>query len=154
MNLRTASQVLGVARQLEDDAARFYQSMSQTHATNGELFLGLAKQNKRNMMLIDRAYLGISNDAFETGFCFDIDIDDSALVLEQSGCDGYSQCLEDAIEHEEKAGAFYSIAAEQSKSLLAGVTRTMVQIAGTKEDRLKTLIALVATGSAQNTQGD
>jgi len=154
VNLRTASQVLGVARQLEDDAARFYQSMSETHATNGELFLGLAKQNKRNIVLIDRAYLSISNDAFETGFCFDIDIDDGTIRLEHSGRDGNSQCLQDAIEHEKKAGAFYSIAAEQSKSLLAGVTRTMVQIAATKEDRLKTLISLLAAGSAQNTEGD
>jgi hypothetical protein len=148
VNLRTASQVLGYAKQLEDDAVRLYQSMSESYPSSGEAFLSLAKQNKKNMLLIDRAYWGINNDAFETGFCFEIDIDDGAPRLEHSGCAGYSQCIEDAIGQERKAGAFYSIAAEQSKSLLADLTRILLQIAGTKADREKTLISLIGTGGA------
>lgn len=135
MNLQTASAVISFAKSLEDESARFYQSLAQRYTQGKDIFLSFAIENKKNIVQIERAYYGVITDAIESCFAFDIEPDAYAVKTTLAGAASYPDALGKAIELEEKIGRFYSDAAEQSKSLMADVPRAFMLIAGKRSDR-------------------
>jgi rubrerythrin len=142
MKLQTASSVISFARELEGKSAKFYEDLAQRFAEGEDSFLGFAKENKKNVVQIERAYYGVITDAIEGCFAFDIESDDYAIETALAEKTGYSDALSQAIKMEETMVRFYTDAAEQSKSLMADVPRAFMVIVRKRNDRLAKLGSL------------
>ncbi len=133
--LHTASEVLTLAKKLENESAKFYEDLSQRYAKDVDVLLSFAKENGKNVVQIERAYYGVITDAIEGCFAFNINPDDYAFKTELAEGTSYSDALDKAIELEEKIGEFYTVAAEQSKSLMADVPRAFEMVAKKRNNR-------------------
>jgi len=91
------------------------------------MLLGFAKENRRNIAQVERAYYSVISDAIEVGFAFDIEEDDYSIRLPENA--GLPDSLKTAAGFEDKIERFYSTAATQGQSLLADVPRVFKQIA-------------------------
>ena len=139
MRLQTASAVISLAKRLEDESAKFYEDLSQRYAKDEAVFLPLAKENRKNVVQIERAYYGVITDAIEGCFAFDIEPDEYTLETTLAEDAGYSDALGKAIELEEKIVKFYSDAAEQSKSLMADIPRAFAMMVKKRNNRIAKL---------------
>ena len=140
MKLNTASQAISLARKLEEDAARFYEELAGRDQANAAVLLTFAKENKRFISDIQRAYYGVITDAIEGCFAFDLDEDKyviSSKAPESSG-------LKQAIAIEETIIKFYGDAAEQSRSLMCDVPRVFNLVAKKRGQRLAKLKSMGA----------
>jgi rubrerythrin len=143
MILNTCSQVMSLAKELEGKSANFYRDLSKRFGEEKDLFLSLADENEGHVTHIERAYYGVITDAIEGCFAFNIDPEKYSLKMELSVTTDLSDALTRALEIEEKMIAFYSDAAEQSKSLMADVPRAfrmVVKKRAGRQTRLKTLL--------------
>lgn len=142
MKLQTASSVISLARELEGESAKFYEDLAQRFAEGEDSFLFFAKENRKYIVQIERAYYGVITDAIEGCFAFDIESDDYAIETALAEKAGYSDALSQAIKMEETVVKFYTDAAEQSKSLMADVPRAFMMIVRKRNDRLAKLRSL------------
>ena len=143
MMLHTCSEVISFARQLENESASFYENLSQKYAKDEDLFLSFAKENKKNIVQIERSYYGVISDAIEGCFAFDTNPVEYTFETELVENAGYSDALNRAVEIEEKIIKFYSDAAEQSKSLMADVPRSFILVAKKRSNRISKLRSLI-----------
>jgi len=127
LKLHTASEVISLARQLETDTAAFYELLGRSAPAGADMLLGFAKENRRNIAQVERAYYSVISDAIEVGFAFDIEEDDYSIRLPENA--GLPDSLKTAAGFEDKIERFYSTAATQGQSLLADVPRVFKQIA-------------------------
>ena len=141
MRLNTASQVISLARKLEEDGTHFYETLAQRYGVNREILLSFAKENKKNIAQVEMAYYGVITDAIEGCFAFDMDPDEYTTEARLAEGATYANALRLAIEMEERTLRFYSVAAEQSKSLLADVPRVFSISAKKRGERLQRLRA-------------
>ncbi len=133
--LHTASEVLTLAKKLENESAKFYEDLSQRYAKDVDVLLSFAKENGKNVVQIEKAYYGAITDAIEGCFAFNINPYDYTFKTELAEGASYSDALDKAIELEEKIGEFYTVAAEQSKSLMADVPRAFEMVAKKRNNR-------------------
>ena len=143
MAINTASAAISFARKLEEDSAKLYEDLSQRYSKSKDVFLTFAKENKKNVVQIERAYYGVITDAIEGCFAFNMNPDEYILKTELLGESSLSEALQKAIEIEEQVIRFYSKAAEQSKSLMADVPRAFTLIAKKREGREAQLRSLL-----------
>ncbi len=129
MELNTASAVISFARRLEEDGIKLYEDLAQRYVEDRETWLSLAKENRRNVVQIERAYYEVITDAIEGCFAFKIDPGEYTFKTELAENVSYSGVFNKAIRMEEKIIKFYSDAAEQSQSLLADVPRIFAMVA-------------------------
>jgi len=144
MELNTASAAISFARKLEEDGSQFYEALARRYAQDGELLLTFAKENRKNVVQVERAYYGVITDALEGCFAFRISPDRYAFQSELREDSSYSQALGQALDMESKIIEFYSDAAEQSESLLADVPRVFMMVAKKRRDRCSRLKSLLA----------
>lgn len=142
MILHTCSETISFAKELENKSAKFYEELSQKYAKDKDVFLSFAKENRKYVVQIERAYYGVITDAIEGCFAFDIEPEAYAIETTLAKAASYSDALAKAIELEEKIGKFYSDAAEQSKSLMADVPRVFVLTAKKRNNRVAKLRSL------------
>jgi len=147
MRLNTAAEVISFTRQLEEDSARFYEDLAQRYQKDDETWLSLARENRKNIVQIERTYYGVITDAIEGCFAFNINLDEYTFQTELTEETSCSDAVDKAIEMEEKIKKFYSDAAEQSKSLMADVPRAFVMIARKRDNRIATLQSLLGKGA-------
>jgi len=145
--LHTTSEVLTLGRKLEEDSAKFYEELSRRYPKDEDVFLSFAKENRKNVVQVDRAYYGVITDALEGCFAFNMNPDDYAFKTELVEKVSYSEALDKATEIEEKIIKYYSVAAEQSKSLMADVPRAMAIIAKKRDNRKAMLKSLLGKGA-------
>jgi rubrerythrin len=145
MKLNTASAIISFCRQLEEDGAQFYENLAQKYSQDGETLLSFAKENRRNIVDIERSYYGVISDALEGCFSFDMDVDNSTFKTELTGGTNYSDILGTAIEIEDRTIEFYLEAAEQSKALMADVPRVFQRVAKKRTERKAKLQSLMAS---------
>jgi len=145
--LHTTSEVLTLGRKLEEDLAKFYEELSRRYPKDEDVFLSFAKENRKNVVQVDRAYYGVITDALEGCFAFNMNPDDYAFKTELVEKASYSEALDKAMEIEEKIIKYYSVAAEQSKSLMADVPRAMAIIAKKRDNRKAILKSLLGKGA-------
>lgn len=144
MELNTASEIINFAVNLEDDSAKFYENLARRYAEGGDIFLLLAKENKKNKILVQRAYYEVISDAFETGFSFGgLKTDEYSIDTDLISEKGYVGILRKAVEMEEKIQRFYLAVAEQSKSLMADISRTFESVAKRRGERKLKLRSLL-----------
>ncbi|MBA7531583.1 hypothetical protein ES705_23796 [subsurface metagenome] len=147
MGINTASAAISFTKKLEEDSAKFYEDLSRRYARDEDVLLSFAKENRKNIVQIERAYYGVISDAIEGCFAFNIDPDDYAFKTELAEGASYSDALGKALEMEEKIIKFYSDAAEQSKSLMADVPRAFILVAKKRDNRKAMLESLLGKGA-------
>ena len=147
MKLNTAAEVISFAKKLEEDSAKFYEDLSQRYAKDEDVWLSFAKENKKNIVQVERAYYGVISDAIEGCFAFNVNPDDYAFKTELAEGASYAEALEKAMEIEEKVINFYSAAAEQSKSYMADVPRAFIMVAKKRDNRRAKLRSLLGKGA-------
>jgi rubrerythrin len=140
--LHTASEVISLARKLENESAKFYEGLARRYPKDEDVLLSFVKENGKNVVQIERTYYGVITDAIESCFAFSINPDDYAFKTELTEGASYSAALDKAIELEEKIGEFYTVAAEQSKSLMADVPRAFMMVVKKRGNRVAKLRSL------------
>ncbi len=143
MILHTASEGISFAKKLENDSASFYEALAQRYTGDAETFLSFAKENKKFITQIERAYYGVITDAIEGAFAFNIDTDNYSFEIIMPDHVNYATVLEKALEIEGKIITLYNDAAEQSKSLMADVPRTFKLVVKKRESRKPKLMELL-----------
>ena len=143
MVINTASAAISFVRKLEEDSAKFYEDLSQKYAKDKDVWLSLAKENRKNIVQVERTYYGVITDALEGCFAFNINPDDYAIKTEVAEGASYADVLGQALEIEEKIIRYYVDAGEQSKSLMADVPRAFALIARKRDNRRATLKSLL-----------
>jgi len=130
MKLNTTSAVISFAKELEENSTKFYENLIQKYPQNKEIFLSFIKENKKNIVLVQRVYYEGITDAIEGCFSFEgLDTDNYIFKTEISTEVNYSDALENAIKIEEKIQKYYLDSAEASKSLMADIPRAFERIA-------------------------
>jgi hypothetical protein len=143
MILHTASEGITFAKKLENDSAVFYETLTAQNTKDADVFLSYARENKKNIVQVERAYYGVITDAIEGCFAFNIDPEEYDLKTAVKDGTEYAGILGQAKEVEKKIIKFYTDAAEQSKSLMADVPRTFMIIARKRGSRLEKLESLL-----------
>ena len=143
MELHTASEAISFAKQLEGDAAKFYEDLSRRFTEQGDTFLAFAKENGKNATQVERAYYGVISDAIEGCFAFDLEADAYTFKIALADNASYLEAIARAVEIEEKMLNFCLTAAEQSKSLMADVPRAFSLIAKKRSNRIDLLKSFV-----------
>ena len=144
--INTCSQAISLAKELEEQSAKFYENFSKRSAEAGDLFLSFAKENGKFVTQVQRAYYGVITDAFEGCFAFDMNPEVYVLDTELTDETGHDRALAKALTIEEKIIDFYTTAAEQSKSLMADIPRAFTLVAKKRNKRLATLKSLIEKG--------
>jgi len=142
--LHTASEGISFAKALEVESATFYENLAKRFPTGGEAFLAFAKENRKNVLEVERTYYGVITDAIEGGYCFDLEPNVYAINVEMSVKTSFEEALAAALSLEEKIIGFYSDAAVQSKPLMADVPRAFLMIVKKRKKRLPILNLLLA----------
>jgi hypothetical protein len=135
MKLHTASEVISLAKKLENESANLYRDLSRRYAKDGDVFTAFARENEANIVQIERAYYGVITDAIEGGFAFDIEADDYTFEAAPAPDASRSDALDKASAIEEKISRFYYDAARQSDVLMADIPRTFRLVAKKREAR-------------------
>lgn len=136
MKLNTASAVISFTKELEENSIKYYENLIQKYAQDKETFLAFIKENKKNIVSVQRVYQEGITDAIEGCFSFEgLDTDNYIFNQKLSADASYSIVLESAIEMEEKIQKFYLDSAEVSKSLLADIPRLFERIAQKRDER-------------------
>ena len=121
MKLHTVPEVITFVKNLENDSARFFEEIARQYTVDAEALLSFARDNRKNISQIERAYYSSVTDAIEGGYAFDLDPKEYALELAVPQGKGYADILKQAIDNEGKIIAFYHAAARQSESLISEV---------------------------------
>lgn len=136
MRLKTASEVINFAKEVEEKSAEFYEGLAKVYSQHGDVFLSFVKENNKNKLWVQRVYQEVVSDALETGFSFEgLDTDNYLIEVNLSKDKDLSEVLKKTLEMEEKIQKFYIDAAEKSKSLLADVPRVFERIVKRREKR-------------------
>lgn len=143
MILHTTSEVISLAKQLENESASYYRALADAYGKNKAELLPFIEGNAKHIVQIERAYYGVISDAIEGCFAFNIESDDYILKAGLEGNTTYDDGMGRAIEMEEKLIRFYADAAEQSKHLMADVPREFTLVANKRKERLSQLRALL-----------
>jgi hypothetical protein len=141
--LNTASSVISFAKALEDESSRIYEEFSEKYGEYGDTCLLFIKENKKNIVEIERSYYGVISDALEGCFAFNIDPEEYVIKIDLSDSAGDLDALSRVVVTEEIITKFYRDAAEQSRSLMADVPRTFMRIVKKRESRRQSLQALL-----------
>jgi rubrerythrin len=140
MKLNTASAVISFAKELEENSIKYYENLIQKYAQEKETFLAFIKENKKNIVSVQRVYQEGITDAIEGCFSFEgLDTDNYIFNQKLSADASYSNVLESAIKMEEKIQKFYLDSAEVSKSLMADIPRLFERIAKKRDKRMMQL---------------
>jgi len=139
MKLHTASETVSFVKELEEKSAKFYEDLAQRYPKDEDVLLSYAKENKKYFTQIQRAYYSVITDAIEGGYAFDLEADDHTLDTELAEQASYSDALDKAVEIEEKMIRFYTVAAEQSMSLMADIPRNFKIVARKRQKRIQQL---------------
>jgi len=136
MKLNTASAVISFAKELEENSIKYYEKLIQKFPQSKETFLSFIKENKRNIISVQRVYQEVITDAIEGCFSFEgLDTNDYKFNTELPTKTNYTEALKNAIEVEEKIQKYYSNSAEISKSLMADIPRVFERIAKKRDKR-------------------
>jgi len=139
----TASAVVNFAVELEAACAALYEAMARTYEKEQSIFRELAKENEKNERLVRRTYYEVVSDALETGFSFEgLDLLNYTLDCRLEN-KAQSEAVTMALRSEERIEQFYLAAAEQSKSLLADVSRVFEKLIRQRKARKATLRKLL-----------
>ncbi|RLI46615.1 hypothetical protein DRO69_02685 [Candidatus Bathyarchaeota archaeon] len=144
MEITTASGVISYIGKVEENSAKLYENLAQKYPEDGETFLSLAKENRRNKKSIEYAYYGVISDKLEACFCFEnLDTDNYSIKTELPEEINYPDALKKLIDLEEKIQRFLLDAAKQLKSLVPDVSFIFERVGKKRAKRVTTLKSLL-----------
>jgi rubrerythrin len=144
MELNTAAAVIRFATEAEEQSAKFYDDRAKKNKEVKETFLSFARENKKNMALVKRAYYGVISDALEACFSFEgLTFDEYLFNTEFDEKAGLSEIIKMSLEMENKIQKFYQRAGELSESLLADVPIALKKVAENRNERKQKLESLL-----------
>ena len=136
MKLNTASVVISFAKELEENSIKYYENLIQKYPQDKETFLAFIKENKKNVVLVQRVYYEVITDAIEGCFAFEgLNTDNYSFSIELPKDASYSDVLEKARKIEEKIQKYYSDSSKVSKSLMADIPRVFEGVAKKRDKR-------------------
>lgn len=144
MALTTATEVMSFIKNKEIEAEAFYEKMAKRWKEEEGLFISFAKENKKFVKQIERAYYSVITDAIEGGFAFNLE--PTAYQLETQILDSMSreEGLKRALAIEGQILALYEEGAKQSKSLMADLPRSFQLVAKKRKKRIPQLEGLLS----------
>ncbi|MBN1863150.1 MAG: hypothetical protein JW790_05850 [Dehalococcoidales bacterium] len=142
MRLQTASSVISFSKELEGESAKFYEALAEKFTQAKDSFLAFAKENKKYVTQVERAYYGVITDAIEGCYAFDVEPADYALETKLAEGAAYADALSQVVKMEEVIVRFYTDAAKQSEVLMADVPRAFMFIVKKRNERLAKLASL------------
>jgi hypothetical protein len=128
---------------LETKSADFYEQLASRFEESGDAFLGFARENRKFITQIERAYYGVITDAIEGCFAFDLDPNSFRVKTVLPEKISYPNALTRALQIEAKIVNYYRIAAEQSKHLMADVPRSFTLVAKKRSECITKIEGLV-----------
>jgi len=143
MKLCTASETISFIRELEEQAAKFYEDLAQRYPENEDLFLSFAKENRKYIKQVQMAYQSVISDAIEGCFAFNLEPDNYTIETDIKDDASLSDAVKKALSIEDTILACYSTGAEQSGPLLADVPRNFKIVERKRNGRLEKLNALL-----------
>lgn len=136
MKLNTASAVISFAKELEENSIEYYENLIQKYTQDKEPFLAFIKENKKNIVSVQRVYYEGITDAIESCFSFEgLNTDNYSFNIKLLKDASYSDVLKKAIKIEEKIQKYYLDSAEASKSLMADIPRVFERVAKKRDKR-------------------
>ena len=135
MTLHTASEGITFIKELENGSSMFYESLAQRYGKDAETFLSFARENRKNIIQIERTYYGVITDAIEGGFAFDIDPNNYTFNITIQEGVSYTEILNQAMQIEDKIMKFYLDASNQSRGLMADIPRLFMTFSRKREER-------------------
>jgi hypothetical protein len=144
MTIKTCSGAISFVKELENESAKVYEELAQKYEQPRDMFLSFAKENRKFVTQVERAYYGVITDAIEGCFAFDINPEEYLLnpSLQQSG--SYHDTLKQVLAMEEMIEKCYTQSAEQSQYLMADVPRAFKMVAKKRDDRIQKLKSLLS----------
>jgi hypothetical protein len=143
MILNTIAEGMSLAKKLENDSGIFYEALAKQYSQEADTFLSFAKENKKNIQNIERAYYGVITDAIEGCYALELEADDFQVNTKLPSGASYGAALEQAVKIEDLIIKFYVTAASQSGALMADVPRAFNQVAKKREARKSMLVSLL-----------
>jgi len=143
MSINTCSGAISLSREIENQAAKFYQDLSQRFEKEKDLFLAFSTENGKFVKQIERAYYGVITDAIEGCFAFNLNPEEFQFDSNLPANMSYSDAVGAALNIEEKVLKFYDVAAEQSQHLMADVPRSFRLVAKKRSERIPKLKSLL-----------
>ncbi len=144
MEVVTASAAVSYIGKVEENSAKLYENLAQKHTEDGETFLSLAKENRRNKKSIEFAYHGVISDKLEACFCFDnLDTNNYSIKTELPEGMSYPDVLRKLVEMEERIQKFLLDASEQSRSLVPDVSWIFERVGKKRAQRVARLRSLL-----------
>ena len=144
--LNTASAIISFFGRLEDQIIELYENLAanEKYSEAKDIFLALAKDNKRDREMVQRVYQEVVTDAIETGFSFTgLNEKDYQFTTELTEGLSYSNVVRMAIDAEDRSSKFCIDASESSRSLLADIPQSFEWVAKRKNSRKKQLASLL-----------
>jgi hypothetical protein len=142
MIINTTSEGITLAKKLETDSAAYYEALAQKFPKNAETFSSFAKENKKNISNTERTYYGVVTDAIEGCYAFNLNTDEYVLDTKVAAKASEKDAVAQAVKVEEKIIAFYTLAGEQGRALMADVPRAFTLLAKKRAARVEKLKAL------------
>lgn len=144
MVVTTASATLSLARKLETDEAVFCEELARAFPQDAELFLAFAKENRKYITHFERTYYSVITDAIEGGYAFNLQEEEWVLDTSLAGNESSSEAVRRVQEMDDLISRFYTVAAEQSRGLMADVPKAFLYIARKRKEREERLRALLS----------
>lgn len=144
MSIKTCSGAISFVKELETESAKLYEGLAQKYGQNKDMFLGFAKENRKYVIQVERAYYGVITDAIEGCYAFDINPEEYKINTALRESESYTDALKNVLAMEEVIDKCYTTAAEQSQFLMADVPRTFKLVAKKRGDRIQKLKALLS----------
>ena len=144
--LNTASAIISFFGRLEDQIIELYENLAanEKYSEAKDIFLALAKDNKRDREMVQRVYQEVVTDAIETGFSFTgLNENDYQITTELAEGLSYSNVVRMAIDAEDRSSKFCIDASESSRSLLADIPQAFEWVAKRKNRRKEQLASLL-----------
>lgn len=140
----TASAALSFHRQLQEQAAKFYEELARRFAKDKDTFLVFAKEHMKHQKEVQRAYNYIITDAMEACFAFEgMNEEDYQIDIELKKDLNYEDALSKAINIEEKTYNFCVDGAKRSRGLLHDVPEALDFVAKQTTRRKQILKSLL-----------
>lgn len=144
--LNTASAIISFFGRLEDQIIELYENLAanEKYSEAKDIFLALAKDNKRDREMVQRVYQEVVTDAIETGFSFTgLNEKDYQITTELAEGLSYLNVVRMAIDAEDRSSKFCIDASESSRSLLADIPQAFEWVAKRKNRRKEQLASLL-----------
>jgi hypothetical protein len=145
IRLNTSASLISFVSKIEEKSTAFYSQLALQHEVYALLFSSFVKENSVFDRNIKRAYYNVVSDALETGFCFDITVDERLIAPSTSPDIPSGVALQRCIELEDSMTVFYIEAARQSKVLLSDVSRAMDRVVRSRQERKRKLQQVMDT---------